>query len=314
MRRSKPTSRKCIARGQKPQIVQDADRRFRLNRPAEDLPDPKPETPSQVPQALIDQLHVSADGSDPTAFEVAVCQAFEMLGFFVKHIGGTMNPDGYLDAQLGPLGYRVMLECKSSAAPVVRPNVFEAAKFRKTYGAQYCVMVAPAYGGDTETPAEAANHDVALWTVDDLVALLTIGANAYEMRGLFEAGLAADRVADLLWSREHGTRKRLTVICDALRESGWAAQVEAAAFNRPSEAPLLTEDAAMLLVDAWLRAKDSYTPCTRVDVREAFAYLNESESRAGDLGGRGEASNRYHPQSDDREQPNPKAGATDVAP
>lgn|GEM_PF-6094270 len=29
-----------------------------------------------------------------------------------QHIGGHANPDGVADAQVGPLAYRVMLECK----------------------------------------------------------------------------------------------------------------------------------------------------------------------------------------------------------
>jgi hypothetical protein len=149
-----------------------------------------------------------------------------------------MNPDGVLDAPLEPLGYRVMLECKSGAGPVLRPDVFEAGKFREAYGAQYCLMVAPGYAGDSETPAEALNHGVALWTVDDLVALLRAGPDLAELRALFAPGPAADRVGDLLWAREHGVRKRLAVICDAIRETAWAAQVEAAAFNRPGCAAL----------------------------------------------------------------------------
>jgi hypothetical protein len=77
----------------------------------------------------------AAGGTDPTAFERAVGAAFEPLGFKAAHVGGTMNPDGYLDAMLGPLGYRVMLECKSSAKPLMRADVYEAAKYRDQYGA-----------------------------------------------------------------------------------------------------------------------------------------------------------------------------------
>ncbi len=267
---------KCVARGQKPRIVEDPDRRFRLNHPADDLPDPRPEVAWQAPHDAIDALGATAGGSDPTAFELAVCKAFEALGFCVRHVGGSMNPDGVLDAPLGPLGYRVMLECKSGAGPVLRPDVFEAGKFREAYAAQHCLMVAPGYAGDSETPAEALNHGVALWTVDDLVALLRAGPDLAELRALFAPGPAGDRIGDLLWARERGVRKRLAVICDAIRETAWAAQVEAAAFNRPRDAPLFTEDSAMLVVDDWLRQHDSYAPVTRDEIREAFAYLTNA--------------------------------------
>ncbi len=121
---------KMTARGLRPLLVQDADRRFRANHPADDLPDPKPVVAWSPPADLIARLAATSSGDDPTAFEVAVCDAFVALGFAATHIGGTMNPDGTLDAMLGPLGYRVMLECKSGSKPLVRPDVFEAAKFR----------------------------------------------------------------------------------------------------------------------------------------------------------------------------------------
>jgi hypothetical protein len=116
-------------------------------------------------------------------------------------------------------------------------------------------------------------HGVSLWTVADLIRVLSLGAGAYELRPLFAPGPVTDRIADLEWSRAHGARKRLTVICDALVEEGWSAQADAADFHSPADAPLLTEDAAMLLVDEHLRQAGSRTACTRSDIRDAFAYL-----------------------------------------
>ncbi len=58
-----------------------------------------------------------------------------------------------------------------------------------------------------------------------------------------------------------------------LVEEGWSAQADAADFHSPADAPLLTEDAAMLLVDEHLRRAGSRTACTRGDIRHAFAYL-----------------------------------------
>ncbi len=135
------------------------------------------------------------------------------------------------------------------------------------------MMIAPAYAGDKESLDESVNHAVALWTVDDLTRVLRLGANAYELRSLFAPDIAAARVDDLVWSRDHGARKRTTVICDAVIEAGWRAQVTAADFHAPEDAPRLTEDAAILLVDEYLAAAGSREPCTRADVRDAFAYL-----------------------------------------
>ena len=264
---------KMIARGMRPVIVQDPDRRFRSNHPADDLPDPKPARAYTAPTDVIAQLTAAASGIDPDAFEIAVCAAFASLGFAAQHIGGNAHPDGTLDALLGVLGYRVMLECKLNTTPLVRPDIAEAAKYRDQYGAQHAIMVANSYAAERETLTECETHHVSLWTTADLTRVLTIGVDAFEMRPLFAPGLAANALTDLEWSRAHGPRKRLAVICDALREAGWAAQVLAADYHAPSDAPLLTEDAAIMLVDQTLAAHGSHTACTRDEIRDAFRYL-----------------------------------------
>jgi DNA primase len=264
---------KSIARNEKPLIVQDPDRRFRLNHPADDLPDPAPETPWQAPQKLINALVTTSTGVDPTAFELAVCNAFEALGFKSTHIGGTMNPDGYIDAILGPLGYRIMLECKSSGAPMHHPDIYEAGKFVATYNAQGALIIAPSYAGDKVIPDECKTHNVSAWTVADLTRALELGLTAYELRSAFAPGFAGEHIADLEWERSHGARKRLTVICNAIREVGWQAQTTAAGFASPTTAPMLTEDAALLLVDEHFRSIGAQHPCTREEVRDAFMYL-----------------------------------------
>ncbi len=264
---------KMIARGLRPVIVQDPDRRFRSNHPADDLPDPTPDRPYAPPTDTIAQLTAAAAGTDPTAFEVAVCAAFAPLGFAAHHIGGNANPDGTMDAILGVLGYRVMLECKLNTTPLVRPDIAEAAKYRDQYGAQHAIMVANAYAAERETLDECETHRVSLWTTDDLLRVLTLGIDAYELRTLFAPGLAANALTDVEWSRAHGARKRLAVICDALLEAGWAAQVIAADYSAPADAPLLTEDAAIMLVDEYVASHGSHTACTRDDIRQAFDYL-----------------------------------------
>ena len=67
-------------------------------------------------------------GDHPTAFEAAVCVLFETLRFVTTHIGGNAAPDGYLDAPLGPLAYRAMVECKTGSANgfVTQPNIAES--------------------------------------------------------------------------------------------------------------------------------------------------------------------------------------------
>ncbi|MDE2573526.1 MAG: hypothetical protein KGM44_13510 [bacterium] len=267
-----------LGHGRKPAIVQTPDRRFRINEPPDDWPDLNPQAHARravdaQTQSLIDRLDTTAAGDDPTAFELAVCDAFAHLGFAATHLGGNKAPDGYADAQLGVLGYRVMLECKTGKGVVNNPDVPEAAKYQSDYHAGYCALVGHAFSEDVELQSELRAHGVAAFTVEDLRTLLALGANAHEMRPLFAPGFASDALADLLWNRAHGESKRVADVAALVRQAGWSAQLTAAAEGGPANAPHFTEDAAMIAVDQCLRSAGSAQACTRSEVRLAFDYL-----------------------------------------
>jgi hypothetical protein len=260
--------------GRKPALVQNPDRSFRMNEPPDNWPavdDPPHPPASPNVQALIDRLAATASGGNSTAFEQAVCDAFEALGFDATHLGGQKSPDGYLDAPLGPLGYRVMIECKSADEGINDPNVFEAAKFKDAYGAHYCALVGRAFSGELELTRELRNHAVSAWTVADLHTLLRLGANPLELQPLFAPGFAADALDDVLWERRHGRAKRVRLIADAVVRTGRATQ--SAYRGTPTESPHLTEDALMVLVNQDLAADGSTAACNRDELRAATAYL-----------------------------------------
>lgn len=188
-------------------------------------------------QALIDRLEQTSRGDDAAAFEVAVCDAFAHLGFLATHIGGQEHPDGYADALLGPLGYRVMLECKMANADVHNPDAVEAGKYRARYDAQYCALIGPSFSEAVELASELHTHDVSAWTVEDLRRLLDVGSNPHEMLALFKAGFAADSLDELLWERVHGQAKQLTIVCEYLQKAGWSAQTAAAKAGGPQTLP-----------------------------------------------------------------------------
>jgi DNA primase len=262
--------------GRRPAIVQNGDRSFRINEPVDAWPavaEPAPVPLSAQRQALIDELDKAAASGDPTAFEVAVCDAFDALGFVATHLGGQEAPDGYADAALGTMGYRVMLECKTGDGAVKHPDTFEAAKYKDAYSAEFCALVGTTFGTEVELARELQTHQVSAWTIEDLQALLRLGASAYEMRPLFAAGFAADRIDDLAWERRHGFAKRVGYTARVLRESVWALQMAQASRNVPEDLPSVSEDAAMLMVDQSLAASGSTAVCDRETVRAAFAYL-----------------------------------------
>ncbi len=134
--------------------------------------------------ALIARLEETSVGKDPAAFEIACCDVFAHLGFRTQHMGGRGNPDGIADAELGPLAFRVMLECKCAglyktphhpaSGIVYKPDIAEAAKFGPLYGADSMALLAPDYGSNLETLSECKLHKVTAFTVADLTTLLHI--------------------------------------------------------------------------------------------------------------------------------------------
>jgi hypothetical protein len=277
--------------GRKPLIVQDSERRFRINEPADDWPDLVPfvaPAPDDGVEALIARLEKTSHGDDPAAFEIACCDAFSHLGFLTTHLGGEKEPDGVATAQFGPLAYRVMLECKTGKRIVEEPDAAEAAKFVGPFKADFAVMIGPEFSEEIELLDELKNHRVTAMTVLDLTTLLTLRANFQEVRAILQPGFASDLIGDLTWERRHGRAKRVAVVTELIHREGWASQVTAAEQSDRGEAPHLTIDAAMLLVDAALKAAGSTQACTREEVEAAFTYLTHARVQLAtwlDVGG-----------------------------
>jgi DNA primase len=270
--------------GRKPYIIQDENRNFRINEPEDDWPNlnpAPPRPPDPQAQALVDRLRTTAYGSDPAAFEVAVCDAFAHMGFLTNHVGGNKAPDGYADAILGTLGYRVMIECKTAKTTVSQPDAFEAAKYKDAFKAQYCTLIGPAFPDEIELTQELKTHGVSAWTLDDLTTALLGGANTYELRACFEPGYAADGLIDVMWDRDHGVQKRIRTVAELTRQVGTQLQTAAARSGPSTDSPLLTVDTAMALVDQALMRFGSTHSCTRADVIHAFQYLTNPITSAG---------------------------------
>lgn len=266
-----------LGRGRKPPIVQDAQRRFRINEPADDWPDlvSPPHAPaSDAARALADRLEATATGDDPSAFEAAVCDLFAHLGFLTQHLGGHAQPDGIADAILGRRGYRVMLECKTAKKIVPRPDVAEAAKFRGDFGADRCALIGPMFSDETELLAELQTHRVTAITVPDLQTLLHVGADALDVVRVLAPGYASDVLADVLWERAHGAAKRVATVAYLVTREAWKLQLTAAEEGGAVNAPSFTVDTAMALVDAALQRLGSGRACTREEVEAAFAWLS----------------------------------------
>jgi Restriction endonuclease len=271
--------RKIIA-GRKPFVVEDGNRHYRLNHPRDPWPDPQTPLPARRPsdaaRAALELARRTSTGTDPSAFERAVCEVFSALGFVSTHLGGNPEPDGIIEAPLGPLGYRVVLECKSTPlnATVGLPNVEEPARYRKTHDAQAAALIGPAFGSEPTLISELHAHDVSAWTVDDLATAVEAAVNPLELRWAFTAGFAEDALGDVLWERSHGIRKRIAVIAEMLQQIA-AREQRIALTASPSIAARLTVDSAMICVNESLARSGSEARCERADVLAAFDWMTQ---------------------------------------
>jgi hypothetical protein len=110
---------RAIARRRRPLIVQDeTTHEFRINHPVDDWPHIKPRSrPAAVSAdaiaAIAHRSYATSTSTLPESFEKAVCDALDALGFVATHHGGIGAPDGVLEAPLGPLAFRAIVECKT---------------------------------------------------------------------------------------------------------------------------------------------------------------------------------------------------------
>jgi hypothetical protein len=275
---------RTLGRSAKPLIIQDPDRRFRLNRPMDGWPAidttglpplASAAEPSGAAAVAIEAVRRAARGSDYDAFERAVCTAFELFGFSATHVGGSGAPDGYADAPLGELQYRVMIECKLSPGHGGPHNAdpAEAVKYRDVYHAAYCVLVGPSFSNQTTFAAELHTHGAAAWTVDDLSRAAAMRLDCSQMRELFAPGFAAERLDDLAWAQTHGLAKRLRVVASLLVDIGLAQQRMAHSLDDSTSVPRLTTDVALSLIDDRLTAAGSSHGVTREEIAAAFTWL-----------------------------------------
>ncbi len=272
---------RTIVRGNRPLVVQSTTGDlFRINRPPDDWPSfalpPRPRYTSRADlEAISERLRSLSTGEDPTAFELAVCDAFALLGFVVAHLGGNYEPDGTLDAPLGPLSYRAVLECKTArgdgVVKLARPE--EPAKFRDALGAESAVIVGPAFSDGANLIGEIRIHKVSVWTVEDLIAAIANDVDPLECRDLFAPGFVNDALGDLIWSRTHGKEKRLAILRDILRREGYAEQRNLVGRLKAADMPVLTVDAAMMLVEAAMQKAGAVAAPSRDELQQAMADL-----------------------------------------
>ena len=272
---------RTLGAGKVPELVQvPGSAQFRLNEPADPWPavslaPPTRWVAARDVDALVERLRATATGGDPTAFEVAACDAFAALGFLATHVGGNAAPDGILTAPLGVMAYRVILECKTASPGgiVSNPRPEEPAKFMADAGAQHALLLGPAFGKDASLDDELVQHGVSLWTVDDLATALVQQIGPDELREALAPGRAEVALRALLWERDHGRRKRIEVIAELTARLGWDLQRTLAQGVALDQVPPLTEETLFMLVDEELVHESVTAGATLEEARAALQLL-----------------------------------------
>lgn len=113
-------------------------------------------------------LESQRDSQNPVIFEKALVEAFNALGFNVKHIGGRDEPDVLIE------NYKIILDAKTTKEGVISENYvnFNALKrYKETYGIKYIGVIAPGFSsGNIQGTAKREN--IKLIETDALCMLL----------------------------------------------------------------------------------------------------------------------------------------------
>ena len=163
---------------------------------------------------LYHQLRTTAhSGTDATAFEEALAEAFRVLGFDAVKIGGRGDTDIRVTAPLGKQQYISIVDAKSSRTGKVADTALHYPSLhdhREKNQADYVMVVAPSFTrGNTLTHAE--REQVVLMEVEAFLAILEMHEHTplslYTLRDMFtRPGLYGAAPDHLREAHEHAQR------------------------------------------------------------------------------------------------------------
>ncbi|MGQ9677609.1 MAG: winged helix-turn-helix domain-containing protein [Chloroflexota bacterium] len=208
------------------------------------------------------------------AFELALREAFDFLGFEATHIGGPSDTDILLQTYLGKDSYRVVIDAKSTRSGKVTDaqiNWPVLETHRKQRNADYAVVIGEDFGGGN-LKRFAEQYRVTLMrteTVCDLVRLHAITPfSVMELRQLFEDfGIATGGMESL--RRRHDECLRHWRLLMAIVE-----QVEA--YNRHVPSGLLpkADNLHLILLGKVISGDLAATEAPSLqDIQDALTFL-----------------------------------------
>lgn len=211
-------------------------------------PAPTPEPPDvdsgpSVSQAtIVEQLRSACHESKaPTQFEIAVSDAFSVLGFGVEQIGGSGDTDVLVRAILGDRSYSAVIDCKTSGKESIANSAINwpaINEHRQKHDATYAAVIGSKFASGN-LQKFASDFDVRLIEVPRLIEVLEVHAKSpltlLDLETLFaeDAGKAQDTLSAAARRRARSATITWTVL--ELLEA-WAMTTPA---NLPVDAPTL---------------------------------------------------------------------------
>jgi hypothetical protein len=136
---------------------------------------PSPRAVVPLGNALYHRLRTTAQsGTDATAFEEALAEAFRLLGFHAVKIGGRGDTDIRVTAPLGKHQYLAIVDAKSSRTGKVADTAIHIPSLhdhREKNQADYVMVVAPTFTRGNAI-AHAEREHVVLMELESFIAIL----------------------------------------------------------------------------------------------------------------------------------------------
>lgn len=216
-------------------------------------------------------LSAQRSSGNPLQFEQALSEAFTFLGLESKHIGGSSEPDIYLQANLGQSSYSVVVDAKSTHSGKVpdgqiRWPVIDS--YRNARGATFAAVIGEDFsGGQLQTFAN--QYRVALITTGMILDLIKLHSeaplNLLELQDLFSVTGRADAGLKALVERHNRNRHHWQLITEVV------ATIERFQQTTPRGTAPKVEN-----LHFHLMLKNSHAPTmapTLQDVSDAVAFL-----------------------------------------
>lgn len=146
---------------------------------------------------------------------------------------------------------------------------------RDAVGATYAILLGLDFPDERATTDELTRHNVSLWTLADLIAVLECQLHRpvkwTDLRQLLAPGRAADSVAAFRSEHLHGRNTLARLALQYAMEEGLAYQKSLATEDGQVADALVTAEALTLLVNQRMAREGMLGRCSNDDIRSALA-------------------------------------------